>query len=272
MEISIRDTGRAALYPVLQRLGYRALDLTFLLFADEKDPSAAALATHRRITEAGLSVFATHLSFPIPSIGDYRTFEDKMLGRLSEEIAVTAALGCRRAVLHPYFDDARESTREGNLTLLSKLLPTAERAGVILCLENIYAGGYGDAYASTAEDLLFYTEALAHPALGVCLDSGHAVARGEDPIEMARRLGGTVRALHLHESIEGRDLHLPPTFLRGIDWRALTAALRDTGYDGSFNMEITPPASLGDEALPAYYETVYRIARAIVGSAKPIVF
>jgi len=71
---------------------------------------------------------------------------------------------------------------------------------VILCIEIIYGPKYGEAFVSTADDLKYYTDHFNSPYVGICLDTGHSIIRGQDPLEMLRTLGKAVKVKAGEES------------------------------------------------------------------------
>jgi sugar phosphate isomerase/epimerase len=70
----------------------------------------------------------------------------------------------------------------------------------------------------------------------VCLDTGWALASGDDPVARARALGSRVRAVHLRN---GRGA-LPTEWLGegDIDLAAFVGVLRAGGYDGWLTTEL----------------------------------
>lgn len=271
MHISVKDIGIASLYPSLCRIGFDGVDVSFPshemrdAILSEKFENTM-MERYDRITEAGLSVAQTHLSYcpaHLPMIGDggYRNFEAYMLPILTKEIALVSKMNCRTAVIHLYYEPSKEGTQSANLRLIEKLLPDLEKYGVTLCIENIYGARYEDVHLTTAEDLLFYTDHFHSDFFGVCLDTGHAMAMRQNPIEMAKNFGPALKALHLHSSVSGRDLHLPPYLAGNVDWTELCRVLKKIGYGGSFNMELNPPRQLSVTALSAYYTMAYAIAK-----------
>ena len=273
MEISVRDSGVDAMYRELRKMGYDGLDVSFpswdmreYILSDEYEE--ATRRKHLRLVEEGLRVYQTHLTmYPshLTPIGDgsYEDFEEYMLPIFLRELELNKMLDCDIAVIHLYFDSSRENSQKGNLMLLERLLPTAEKQGVKIAIENIYAKGRTEAYLSTSEDLLFYTEHFKSELLGVCLDTGHAITRGQSPEKMVKELGSSLKALHLHSNVQGGDLHLPPLFTNTMDWQKFRQALSDIGYGGSFNMEIKPPKQMSEATQLLYYRMAYAIAKEI---------
>ena len=274
MKITIKVPKDKALYSHLAALGYDALDYSFPSYKklDEIASSAYDLTFREEIGEivsAGLSVWQCHLTYyptHLEPLGDgsYAVYEAAFLPILEKEIRLAAEYGIKIAVIHLFVGADQASSRRGNLILLEKLLPILKATGVTLAIENIYNKGCTDAYLSSAEDLLYYVRHFDDRHIAVCFDSGHAVARGEKPLEMLRELGDKVAALHLHSNVPGKDLHLPPALLVStFDWPSLGGVLREIGYAGSFNMEIVPWGLSGEDER-AYYRMAYETAKQLL--------
>ncbi|MBQ1230462.1 MAG: sugar phosphate isomerase/epimerase [Clostridia bacterium] len=274
MDISIRNRGIEDLYPDLKQIGFDGVDFGFpgwnrreKILAE--DFESTILQTYRRIADAGLKVSQVHLTYypgHLPPLGNgtYADFEDYMLPILLKEIALTAKMNCHLAAIHLYFEESLEKSREGNLQLIQKLLPTLEEHGVILAIENIFGLGFGDVHLSTAEDLLFYVDHFKSDCVGACLDTGHAVTRKQNPVEAVLKLGSALKALHVHSNMPGHDLHLPPCMIRNVDWQRFYAALLEVDYRGAFNMEISPPANISPKAALGFFTLVHGIAESLM--------
>ena len=153
-----------------------------------------------------------------------------------------------------------------NVRLIERMLPMLEKNGVILSLENIYGAAYGEAHHSAAEDMLYYAEYFRSPYVGICLDTGHAVIRGQDPSAMLRKTAPYLTALHAHTTVPGMDLHtIPCTVGQKIKWTEIAQILKESPYKGTFNMEIKPPSQLSEAASVLFYQLAYRIARDLLG-------
>ena len=81
------------------------------------------------------------------------------------------------------------------------------------------------------------------PYFCTCMDTGHTnkAFRFEgqpSPQEMILALGNSIECLHLNDNDCMTDQHKMP--LSGnIDWTAVLGALREVGYEGSYNMELS---------------------------------
>jgi sugar phosphate isomerase/epimerase len=134
----------------------------------------------------------------------------------------------------------------------------AERLGVIIALENL-APVYPspDALSFTPMILRTMAKRISSPAVGLCLDLGHAniVAglRRTDPLELIEPVLDRTVIFHLHDNLGARrgdsdspeldplrlDLHLPPG--RGtVPWQTLAPLLaRKNG--APLVLEVHPP-------------------------------
>jgi sugar phosphate isomerase/epimerase len=84
----------------------------------------------------------------------------------------------------------------------------------------------------------------AVPGMGVLLDTGHAFAAGEDPAEVAGRLGERLWHVHLGDAAVGAsDDDLPVGRLH--DFGPFTAALDAAGYAGAASLDLYGAVSAG---------------------------
>ena len=276
MKISVSKVEEAHI-PLVAEAGFFGVDEGFPSLDSRDDILSGAyaerlLARYDIVRRYGLAVCQTHLTYQpshLPPIGDgsYEAYEACLLPVLEKEIALTAAMGCPVAVMHPYYEDDVSKSREGNLRLFEKLLPTLERHGVVYALENIYGARMSDAHHSSAEDMLYYTDRIDSPYLGLCLDTGHALIRGQEPDAFLEKIVHRLAGLHLHTTIPSGDFHSIPFMLEGRDrikWARIGQILAASDYAGTFNMEIRPPAGLSDTAAALYYRLAHQIAEDIL--------
>lgn len=79
-----------------------------------------------------------------------------------------------------------------------------------------------------------------HPNIGACIDTGHFIRSGEDPVKAVRELKGRVFALHVKDEAEQKPNSHNVIIGQGhLDLVGLFQALRDTGFpkDGSISLE-----------------------------------
>lgn len=79
------------------------------------------------------------------------------------------------------------------------------------------------------------------PRIGYCLDTGHAMRSGEDPVRAVRAMGRRLHGLHLREHAAVQRDPQPPETIVGegaLDLESLCRALRDVGFSGPLSLEI----------------------------------
>ena len=125
------------------------------------------------------------------------------------------------------------------LRSLDELLPTAERLGVVIAIENIWFP------TNTPEKLLSIIDHFRSPNLGLCFDAGHANLMARDrgapdshPVQAWKRFGPVpydetildkmlphITTCHLRDNDGLSDQHLLPG-RGGNDWSAIMAKLK----------------------------------------------
>ena len=119
---------------------------------------------------------------------------------------------------------------------LAKLLQIAAAADFSLALEILphsFPGG--------SEGYLRLHQELGSPRLGLNFDTGHLWACKEALPLVPAKLSGLIFGTHLCDNDGGENLSLAPG--QGtIDWPAVLAALKSSGYTGSLDLEIRAPS------------------------------
>jgi sugar phosphate isomerase/epimerase len=153
---------------------------------------------------------------------------------------------------------ASEDHRLAETRSLAALATRAERMGVIIALENlapVYPGP--DLLSFTPLTLRTMAKRISSPAVGLCIDVGHAniVAqmRRTDPLELIEPALDRAVLFHLHDNLGARrgdpgspeidplrlDLHLPPG--RGtVPWDRLAPLFARKGA-APLLLEVHPP-------------------------------
>ncbi|MDX9981433.1 MAG: sugar phosphate isomerase/epimerase family protein [Lentisphaeria bacterium] len=181
--------------------------------------------------ELGLIPSSAHSWVPLPgAVANVAA----ALPRLHASLAGAARLGVSVMVLHAAGGEA-DDRRNALGQTLRDLAPAAEKAGITLAIENCSS-------RADLEFLIATVDALALPAVGFNIDTGHAVLHGMTPAEAIRLMGRRLVTTHLQDNFGKRDDHLPPG--KGtIDWVATRDALLEVRYQGMFMVEISdcPP-------------------------------
>ena len=160
--------------------------------------------------------------------------------------------------------DARGSAPDAH-TLRRLLEPLAIQAAQIAVSAAVE---FPAAWPSQA--IIDLLDALEAPALGACLDLGHAHMT-EGAAEAIEQLAGYTRTIHLHDNLGRTDEHRLP-FAGAIDWPAILMELEKTGYAGSMTIELPQADSDVDAVLTRAVGARTRLQAILDDLAKPMVF
>lgn len=203
----------------------------------------------------GVAFSQMHAPFPTWFEGNEKA-TDYLLTVVEKIIAVCAYVGCPALVVHPFTSadpKNRERDLEINLRMYRRLMPTAKKYGVTVCLENLFCVERGRivpaAACTDAEDFVCLIDKLNAEAgeniFGFCFDVGHANITGKNLRAYLNRIGKRLTVLHIHDNDGVADKHLMPyTQATGMwgehtssDWEGFIAGLRDIGYEGNLSFE-----------------------------------
>lgn len=208
--------------------------------------------------DAGLEIHTFHLPFATPP-GDIAAFYEALRRAAVDDacrwIERAVAVGSRVGIQHPTTvghnmdDDGFDAYLKPMARSLEKLLPFAESLGFRIAIENMLPAHGGNVrFGSEPEHFERFAREFDHPALGFCLDTGHAlVSVGPNRChEFFDAMGDRIIAFHLADNPGDRDLHLAPG--RGlVDFSSAFAHAERIGFDGVMCIE-APPFGHG----PAY--------------------
>ncbi|MBQ8341771.1 MAG: sugar phosphate isomerase/epimerase [Clostridia bacterium] len=138
---------------------------------------------------------------------------------------------------------SQKENRDACIAYLAPYIEAAKKAGVRIAVENMIDFGRrhrrycaGDIY-----ELIDLVDTINDPAVGMCIDTGHANISGMKAGDAIRAAGKRLIAIHVNDnnSKTGLDQHLLP-FFGDVDWPDVMRALREIGYAGHFTYEIGP--------------------------------
>lgn len=180
----------------------------------------------------GMRVRVSHL--PFYEFGAPHEKKEFKLDMVRRALEASGMLGVEWAVLHPSrLADPLEAER-ATLEYLTPLAAMGEKLGVGLTIENM-AGPAG--FCSDPARLSRFVDGFG-TRVGICWDTGHANLAGLPQAEALRTVGKRLKCLHVHDNFGKGDDHRPP-FMGNVDWRSVMAALREIGFEGDLNYEVT---------------------------------
>lgn len=202
----------------------------------------------RRIADdLGIGIHQTHgytltgMQWDDPNCEYLPTFEERNL----RCIRASKILGADWMVVHPtnlphaplY---STKDAKEANLTYLAPLIEEAKKQGIGLAVENMidYRGNRRRYCGGDPYELLDLVDTINDPAVGICLDIGHAHQAGIHVGDFIRLIGNRLKATHIDDNHGNEDSHLVPLF-GSADWQDIAKALKEIGYENDFSYELT---------------------------------
>lgn len=221
--------------------------------------------------DLGISIHQTHgytltgLQWDDPDCEYQPTFLERNL----RCIRATRILGAEWMVVHPTnlphapLYSAKEA-KEANLAYLAPLIEEAKKQGVGLAIENMvdfgrnqrrYCGG--DPY-----ELIDLVDTINDPAVGICIDTGHAHQAGLSAGDFIRLAGHRLKATHINDNHRDHDAHLLP-FYGSADWQDIAKALKEIGYQNDFSFELSHVNMPADAVIP-WLHFIHELGKSII--------
>ena len=198
--------------------------------------------------DRGITMSQMHGPFPVYCPGNAEA-TDVLINATIKSIMLCEFFGCPYLVVHPVKADNLKLEWEINHEIYMRLLPAAQKYGVGICLENMFADHAGHVIESVCSDFeraAGYIDALNDEAgekvFSFCFDVGHANLLGKDLRGSINILGDRLTVLHIHDNNGIGDNHLQPySNKRGrywlTDWEGFLAGLKDINYGGVLSFE-----------------------------------
>ena len=196
-------------------------------------------AIRRWAEDAGVRINSFHLPFYPgrwldPSTPDEAQREETV-AVLKRMIDHAATAGAKIAVIHPSGEPYKEEERQSRIAqakqVLSTLCEYAESKGLCLAVENLPRTCLGRDSSEMLELI------SADPRLVICFDTNHLLS--EAPVDFIQKCGHKIVTLHVSDYDRLDERHWLPGE-GNTDWSALVQALRDVGYTGPWNYEVSP--------------------------------
>lgn len=235
--------------PTIAEYGIPCLEVTWQRFR-HWDP-AACRAVRQGLGEVGLWVHSVHAPFG----NELNILDADPLARLHvveahrSVLRGGAELGARVMVMHPGREYQSERPLSGIVAVcvevVGEVTELAAELGMEVALENVLPAHAIHDHAVIRQ----IVDTVGHPALGICLDTGHAnvVDSVHEAVEV---FAGRINHVHLHDNDGQADSHLLPPF-GSIDWARFYSELSGTGYAGPLTLECHPPEDMPpDEVVP----------------------
>ncbi len=240
---------------ILAESGFDCVDMTLTAMAKDPEdpylrPDADELCRRIRAKAESLGMYfnqchAPHRMDMSPWLEGDR---EHILHLLNTSIRLAGILGAKNIVVHPvqcmnYLNNDPEWIKQVNVEFYSALIPAAREAGVTIAIENMWQRNRFNkqivsSVCSSPYELRAYVDACnaVAPLFTACLDIGHCLLTGHDPVNCIHVLGDRLGCLHVHDVDGVSDNHTCPMTLK-VDFPAVVEALRQVGYKGEFTLE-----------------------------------
>lgn len=233
-----------------REMGYDCVELTF----DESGPISAATTergaevVRKEADTLGLSLttLASGLAWGSSPTHPDKQVRAKAVAAYERMLLVAHSLGIQTILYLPGMVSASfipgfppqpyDTVWERAVECVEKLLPTAERLGVRLAVENVW-----NRFLLSPLEMRDFIDSFGTPLVGSYFDVGNVMLFGH-PEHWIPILGKRILAVHLKDFRVGvGNLEGFVDLLSGdVDWEAVMAALRRVGYGGPLTAEIVP--------------------------------
>lgn len=251
---------------LLKEAGFDAADLSLFCMSrpgnrwEGENYKEQAVQLGKYARELGIPFVQAHAPFQFDKTADFYTVAFPTIYRAVE---IAALAGAKFIVVHPYqameYFGNEEKLFAFNMDFYSRLKPLCEQYRVQVCVENMwkrhkYRRCIDHSACSRPAEFNRYVDTLNADGKGhfcACLDIGHTVLVGEDPVAMIHAMGSRIGTLHIHDNDYFQDSHTLPG-LGKMDMENTFKALKEIGYSGPFTLEADNfVAGLPDVLVPA---------------------
>lgn len=178
----------------------------------------------------------------------HRDFETDIFPIIYRSVEIAALAGVKYMVVHPihhtpYFGH-EEELFETNMAYYKRFLPLCKKYGIKICLENMWKTNRDRKVidhdtCSRAAEFNRYIDTLNAEGgdhFCACLDLGHTVLVGEDPVAMIKAMDNRIQTLHIHDNNYHDDTHTLPGCGK-MPMTEIFGALKEIGYSGPYTLE-----------------------------------
>ncbi len=252
---------------ICQTAGLAGIEGVPPLFDGKTDTELEAIGQTYR--DAGVNIDTFHLPFAgeddIASF--YETRRRKAVDNATRWMERAALLGATVGIQHPTTSHYALDVEGMDTYLrqlgrsLATLLPAAERLNFTVAIENMLPAP-GGRLASRPEHFELLIREFAHPNLGFCLDTGHALVTGlGQEGHFLDVMAPHLVAFHLADNAGDRDSHLAPGHGL-VDWATVFNKATEIEYSRTMCIE-APPFAQGPDYSPDAWRQMVTDAEAL---------
>lgn len=233
------------------------------VYFDGFEEHARAIAEYAG--ENGYTFVQSHAPYAYAFYGNPDTYRELT----HRSFIVASVLGAEYIVIHglyrpdPDVPEDVEADLERAYEFYAPMAELADRLNLKIAVENLFNFGRKHTFTADVEEQLALIERLDAPHVGACWDTGHGRVRyGSECVEKMKLLGRHLWCTHVHDNLQGKDLHLPP-FMGDLPWTGLMQGLCEMEYAGDLTLELRA-GWLPEEMVVPYLSYVYRAGRTLI--------
>ena len=232
-DLALYATRPAAFVKMVTKRNLKYGSTWYTLFPKKLDPTAKMTVN----PDIPMSDPGQFLPLSISDFSDADVAKD--LGEMMEHAKLMHKLGASEIILGGPFFDRRHIQERHFRTLGTYLSDLSDKLLKEFGMKTALHHHLGTLVQDSADLERLYQYA-DKKIVGLCLDSAHAAAAGEDPVKFTRKYASRVVHTHLKDmSSDGRFVELGKGEL---DLRGVLVALNDAGYKGWVMAELDVPA------------------------------
>ncbi len=163
---------------------------------------------------------------------------DLLLRSTIRSLEICQMLGIPNCVYHAGWRTGieKEEYFKENRKFVQDMIPTMEKTGVNLCVENSTKANMKDMYYFfDGEDMAEFIDWIGHPRLKACWDTGHANIEGHQYKDLIA-LGDRLTTVHINDNLGEKDQHMHP-YIGTVNMDEVMHGLLDAGFKGYFTFE-----------------------------------
>jgi sugar phosphate isomerase/epimerase len=229
-----------AIWSLSAKLGFDGIELG--VYDPTEQLSDALVETYRGLAEEQALTVETVLYSMPPTRWPDGGLADPAIAPKAIEAALTTArvaseaFGCHVLGIWPGADVLTRGTDIATAwtTLVGSFRSLAERVadlGMEVAVEY-----KPHELLANVDAALRLCDAVDHPALGVLVDTGHALWVGEDLPIVLHKVGDRLKHVHLGDTPGAFEADLPPGWHH--DFTSFMAAIDEIGYDGAMSLDM----------------------------------
>ncbi len=207
-------------------------------------------AIRKQVDAAGVVVqtLASGMSWGFNPVSNDAAVREKAIELHEAALQRAAWLGCDAMLFvpgtvnspispdeHVRYDEAMERAK----VAVGRLLKTAERVGVDLCVENVWNG-----FMYSPLEFKDFVDSFGHERLGVYFDCGNLMGYQQWPPHWIELLGERIKRVHVKGFKEAFGFEGTYAFCDlgagDVPWKETAAALKAIGYDKTVIAEMMP--------------------------------